>query len=449
MDDTFQIAAHSSSMSDSLKSIQNRSAGEERLKSDKRQFSGLMFALSICVTYFPLANLATAIGPNDTTPSSGLPLAGLIAACILVFVGSSGMMCGYLGVVHDYSNKFGTGILLVIIQLTWMPFVTDLYNVGSTATSGVGFIPETYEPTQIDVKFVGAMGIVGICTYASAFVGSFAFMAFALYAYQDEKPTQRNSAYYKGRLFYYSSLLFLAGISQLFLGIYIWLQYGRIVLFPPIRVAVYTVSYSEVAIAVGGLQTLMGFWGMARRFGILVGGKSDHSYQFCAFFMWLGMLGAQIVTQIGIQPGGEFAAAAPSYACLFLGISIMSPFLDYKMRTTPDEFPPGYFGISGSESSMSRRIYSAQEEALRAYDSQVAPDVTYVEEERADEDNENLDFESDHAGDGYNDQMDAHDFDPADGYSDQMDGHDFDAAFDEEVNAPSDMARGSLNPKNT
>jgi hypothetical protein len=231
MDDTFQLAARSSSMSDSLKLIQDRSAGEERLKCEKRQFSGLMFALSICVTYFPLANLTTSIGPNDTTPSSGLPLAGLIAACILVFVGSSGMMVGYLGIVHDYSNKFLTGILLVIIQLTWMPFVTDLYTVGSTATSGVGFVPEKYEPTQTDVKFIGAMGVVGIFSYASSFVGSFAFMAFALYAYQDKKPTRRNSAYYRGRFIYYASLLALAGISQLFLGIYIWLQYGRIVFF--------------------------------------------------------------------------------------------------------------------------------------------------------------------------------------------------------------------------
>lgn len=431
MDDTFQLAARSSSMSDSLKLIQDRSAGEERLKCEKRQFSGLMFALSICVTYFPLANLTTSIGPNDTTPSSGLPLAGLIAACILVFVGSSGMMVGYLGIVHDYSNKFLTGILLVIIQLTWMPFVTDLYTVGSTATSGVGFVPEKYEPTQTDVKFIGAMGVVGIFSYASSFVGSFAFMAFALYAYQDKKPTRRNSAYYRGRFIYYASLLALAGISQLFLGIYIWLQYGRIVFFPPIRVAVYTVSYSEVAIAVGGLQTLMGFWGILRRFGILVGGKSDNSYQYCAFFMWLGMLGAQIVTQIGIQPGAEYAASAPSYACLFLGLGIMSPFLDYKMRTTPDEFPHGYFGISGSESSMGRRIYSAQEQALRAYDSQVAPDLTNVEEDRSDEDDEDDSFESDNAADGYNNQMDA---------------PDIDAAFDEEANASSDMARDNLNP---
>lgn len=100
-------------MSTSAKEHLSTSAG------DKRQFNGLMFALSICVTYFRLAAIAIAIGPDGTTASSGLPLAGLIAGLTLVFVGSCGMLLGYLGLVHDYENKNYTAALLVIIQLTW------------------------------------------------------------------------------------------------------------------------------------------------------------------------------------------------------------------------------------------------------------------------------------------------------------------------------------------
>lgn len=74
------------------------------------------------------------------------------------------MLCGYLGAVHDWGNKNFTGAVLVIIQLTWMPFLTDLTNVGMTASSGSGFIPEIYNATEGDVKFVGAMGMIGILT---------------------------------------------------------------------------------------------------------------------------------------------------------------------------------------------------------------------------------------------------------------------------------------------
>jgi len=159
-----QFIANQEMMSSSMKELMARSAGEERFKADKRQFAGLMFALSICVTYFPLANIATAIGPDGTTPTSGLPLAGLISGCILTFVGSAGMFTGYLGIVHDYSNKYLTAILLVIIQLTWMPFLTDLINVGQMTASRDGFIPTEYNATETDEIFVGSMGILGIVT---------------------------------------------------------------------------------------------------------------------------------------------------------------------------------------------------------------------------------------------------------------------------------------------
>ena len=151
-------------MSTSLKEFMARSAGEERFKSDKRQFAGLLFALAICVTFQPLANVSSAIGPDGTTASSGLPLAGLISGCIVIFVGTVSMLTGYLALVHDYGDKYLTGFVLGAIQLTWMPFLTDLTSVGMTAASGQGFIPGIYNPTEGDVKFVGAMGMLGILT---------------------------------------------------------------------------------------------------------------------------------------------------------------------------------------------------------------------------------------------------------------------------------------------
>jgi len=145
-------------------SISKPSAGAERFKADKRQFAGLMFGLAICVAFQPLAGIVSAIGPNGTTVSSGLPLAGLISGLILVVVGSLGMYTAYMAIVQDYGNKNLTGALLIAIQLTWLPFLVDLTAVGRITASGEGFIPPIYNPTEADVKFVGSMGLLGILT---------------------------------------------------------------------------------------------------------------------------------------------------------------------------------------------------------------------------------------------------------------------------------------------
>jgi hypothetical protein len=108
-----------------------------------------------------LAGIATAIGPEGTTASAGLPLAGLISGCILVFIGSVGMFTGFLGLVLDQYYKNLTLFLIVIIQLAWMPFMTDLTAVGKNAKAGTGFVEGG---TKKDNRFVGAMGMIGILT---------------------------------------------------------------------------------------------------------------------------------------------------------------------------------------------------------------------------------------------------------------------------------------------
>ena len=52
-----------------------------------------------------------------------------------------------------------------------------------------------------------------------------------------------------------------------------------------------------------------------------------------------------IYVQIAYLPGGTLAAAAPSRACLTMGIHILPAFLDYKMRTTPQDISADYYGL--------------------------------------------------------------------------------------------------------
>jgi hypothetical protein len=83
------------------------------------------------------------------------------------------------------------------------------------------FQSPVYSPSKADVAFVGAMGILGVLCYGICFLGSLAFMAFSIYAYQVGKPGDRGAGYYRGRLAFYSGLLVIVGLAQLMLGAYI------------------------------------------------------------------------------------------------------------------------------------------------------------------------------------------------------------------------------------
>lgn len=88
----------------------------------------------------------------------------------------------------------------------------------------------------------------------------------------------------------------------------------------------------------------MGIWGLARRFGVANGGANDHSYQIAMAVTWTCVLSLMVMTQTSWAPGGELAGAAPTIACLVLGLHVMPAFLDYKHRTLPEKLPAGYYG---------------------------------------------------------------------------------------------------------
>jgi hypothetical protein len=182
-------------------------------------------------------------------------------------------------------------------------------------------------------------------SYATTFVGSSSFMAFALYAYQTNKAAERSATYFRGRLIFYTVLLSVAGLSQLMLGSYVIANFGGGPLAAPVIVVVYVVFFPEITIFVGIIQLLTGIFGVFRRFGKFNNGKDDHRYQMALFFTWICMLTMQIVSQIAYAPAATAAAAAPTVACLSLALCAAPAFLDYKMRTLPEVFPAEYYGM--------------------------------------------------------------------------------------------------------
>ncbi|KAL3925886.1 MAG: hypothetical protein SGILL_000098 [Bacillariaceae sp.] len=346
--------------------------GRERFTSDRRQIGGLMLVLGTCATFQPLAAIASLTGVDDD--GSGNSLSTLetvtLASGVLQFLfGTLAMVVGYLSLVHDYGDSRLTGGLIIFTQLAWMPFITGMVGVGQAASAPFTFdtrrtvsngtvlleeyvvnpfIPQEYVPNEMDVKFFGAMGILGIMAYGTGFLGSLGFTEFAQYSFDVAKPTHRDARYYRGRLLFYSFVLALAGVSQLLLGAYVLFQFGGGPLSPSVGVAMYRVYFPEISVAIGGVQLLVGYLGIARYLNYLPVGPNNDEMQGAAFLGWFLQLVLQYIVQISYGSGDENAASLTSLALLSLGMNLMPPYLDYKMRTTPYFLTNEYYGISAN-----------------------------------------------------------------------------------------------------
>lgn len=332
-----------------MKQDNNAILGLERFKSDKRQLGGLLMFLSTAALVFPMANLATLIGPDGTTASEGIPLVSLIAAVLTIVLGIMGIAIGYMQAIHDYGNKYLTILLLFWNQFAWIPFITDMTAIGRGARSGMAFIPADYDPTGTDVTFVGAMGIMGVLGYGTGFLGSVALAGFSLHAFQSGKPGDRSGTYYRSRMPFYVFALGIVGLAQLILGSFILARFGSGPLPKgPIAVAMFIVNFPEISVFVGLLHLFIAIYGAARAAGIRKS-PTDHSYQVALFIGWVSTLTLQIMVQVAYIPAGMAAAAAPSQTMLTMGVFVINGFLDFKARTTPAQIPPDYYVVDMKE----------------------------------------------------------------------------------------------------
>jgi hypothetical protein len=348
--------------------------GRARFQSDRRQLGGIMLLLATCATIQPLAGITGFFSLDNLEESTLLQQVAVAGGVCQLIFGLLGMVVGYLSLVHDYGNPKLSGVLILLTQTAYVPFVTELTAVGQVATAPYEygsvetitqdgnellleeyvinpFLPADYLPTEQDVRFFGAMGILGILAYGMAFFGSLGFTKFALYAFDKNKPNARNADYYRSRLLCYTFLLVLAGMSQLLLGAYTITEYGTGPLEPPMRVAMYVISFPEISIVVGSIQMLVGYYGIARYLAYVPVGPKDHQYQLLLLFQWICMVALQYLTQITYSndpsagAGNNAAASVPSLALLSVGLNVLPAFLDYKMRTIPTHISKEYYGI--------------------------------------------------------------------------------------------------------
>lgn len=320
------------------------SVGALRLQSDMRQIGAMLMLLGFCAIIQPMGNIVSSVGYNGTNVKTPIQIASLIGSFCLFKIGVLALFIGYSQVVHDQSHKWVTAYAIVFTQTAFIPYITDMTNVGRTARDGEGFIPADYYPSQRDYNLVGAMIILGIISYGFTFVGSISFMQFSLYAYQAGKPEDRPASYYKGRMGFYCGMLVIAGASQFALGAYLTMQYdGGALTNGPIGGAMYLVNFPIISIVVGFVQIMNGLWGLARSVGFLFFFEDDYSYQGSIAFGWILQLSLQIFSQVGYLPGDMAAAAPAVIATLSFGLNLMPAYLDYKARDTPEMISKEYY----------------------------------------------------------------------------------------------------------
>ena len=327
-----------------LKTMEPRTLGNQRLERDVRQVGGMLMLTGICALFQPLVNIASLVGPAGSTETEGIAFSSLMGALCLATIGVASIFVGYLQVVHDTGHKLVTGALIIFTQSAFIPYITGIVNVSKISRTGAGFFPPEFEASADDVKFVGSMGILGIISYGFTFVGAIAFMQFTLYAFQAGKPDARPGSYYRGRLVFYSIMLFLAGFSQLMLGSRILDEYGDGPLEQgTVAVSVYRVNYPEITIFMGYHQVLNSLWGFARAFRLGILGPRDVSFQGSMFFSWLLQFGLQIMTQISYSPGSLHAGAAPQITAMSIGLNLMPAYLDWMARASPESIQDDYY----------------------------------------------------------------------------------------------------------
>jgi hypothetical protein len=325
--------------------------GYERFISDVRQLGGFLMVFGVCVMTLPQSQLAMWLGHESNPDLDMDDLHGLmqvIGGLCAVLVGATSFWVGYLAIGHDCASKWLTRLLVGITVLLFIPFGTELADVVKNTSMGPDSSPffanPSYDPTNADVRFVGSMGFIGVLGWYGGMIASLAFCQRALFVFAKGQPELRSRAFYQSRLVFFSVLMLMAGVSQLLIGVYLLMQYGSGAMpYGAVRVAMYVVYFPDIAIAVGGFQTLTAILGLLRAAGKFPH-PDNHIFQVAVILSWLGTLVGTTMIQIYYSgPRMMDATRAPTMVVLTMGLNVLPSFLDFKMRNLPFTYPEDFY----------------------------------------------------------------------------------------------------------
>jgi vacuolar-type H+-ATPase subunit I/STV1 len=207
---------------------------------------------------------------NPITVTTGLKFSTLFGYLCCVLIGVLALLVGYAAAFHksfasDKSKKWITIAVSIFVQSAYILTVSTCMNVTRVASDGKNFekppgsLSELEEP---NARLLAAMGVLAIIAYWFGMLGSISVLLGAVTKFQEGKPEERNGNYYKGRLFFYSFVLFLGGFAQLVVGAHLESVYdlngGPIPNGSFYKVAMLIVTYPSISITVGLVQVCHG-----------------------------------------------------------------------------------------------------------------------------------------------------------------------------------------------
>jgi Ca2+/Na+ antiporter len=337
-----------------LESEYRKLLGKERLRSEIRQLGGLMLALGIGAAFSTFALIAWLVeGKAGHKQVEGFNLPILVGNLLQAVCGLTAMGTGVVAMLSaPLSQRFHTWskLTVAIINLGPVTFVITavrLIQGANDPPEANTFIPVELDPSQTDIRFCAAMGVLVLISVCASLIGGLTVLGLHLCACLGRQPHSRHRAYHVIRLGYYSLLAALGGLSQLILGAYLWNRFGFGPYEDAVHVAAFTIHFPLIAVLVGSLQTIYGVYGLGRATGhFAIRGPSDHSFLKLTFVVWIASTFLQFVFQPAYDDDHIYNAEGPTVACVYIGFFAMPAFLEYLVRTVPIQPRPEYYGLS-------------------------------------------------------------------------------------------------------
>ena len=342
--------------------------GQVRSGKEVQQLGCLLMVVGFAEIVQPLTWIAGLINGgqdddgNPITVTSGLPFSTLFGYLCCVLIGILSVLVGYAAALHNSGNKNITMAVSIFVQSAYILTVSTCMNVTRVASNGnnfdvpLGSLSGQEGLPEPNAKLLAAMGVLAIISYWFGMLGSISLLLGSLQKFQEGKPEERPADYYRGRLLFYSFVLFLGGFAQLVVGAHLEHIYslggGPLPNGAFVKCAMLLIRYPSLAITVGLVQIFNAFWGALRYFGVL---KAQDGGLFVSsiWFGWIVQLILQIMVQPSILPGAVAARAPPTLTAFAFGMNFMPAFLDSKANGMPAETDRAYYGLDENEENHS------------------------------------------------------------------------------------------------
>jgi hypothetical protein len=337
----------------------------ERLRSEIQVLGGLMVALGIGAALSTMALISSLLeGMSGMAQVDGFLLPVLVGNFLQLVCGMTAMGTGLWAMMevsatsllknnsHGGATRFhrSAQIAVGIINLGPITFIITLVRLIQGADEPPElqpFIPMSLNPIQADIRMCVAMGVLVLISVCGAIIGGLTVLGLHLCADLGGQPHSRHRAYHIIRAAYYNILVILGALAQLVLGGYLWGRFGFGPYDEPVHVATFTIHFPVVAVVVGTLQLMMGVLGFCRSVGWRpIGDESDKFFTATTGCVWISSIFLQVVFQPAYSSDPfEYNAEGSTVAGVYVGFFIMPMYLDYLIRTTPQQPRPEYYGL--------------------------------------------------------------------------------------------------------